>query len=272
MIGRLAHIVSKHPVPLRVLVAVLCVAFLLPPQIVAQETEQPVTTAENSKTHPPQEPEQANDESAPDETTDTEPLIEDLNSGIDGEAPDSILVEVRAPGYSPEYRLRRPFNPNPTRAVWLSALCPGLGQVYNRRYWKLPIIIAGFMGLGYGTSWNNTQYNDYAKAYSDLMDADPSTDSYMDFFPPTTSESDLDRTWLANTLKSRKNYYRRNRELCIICMVGVYLLCMIDAYVDATMAHFDISPDLSLDIQPALLTVPGQHNKPAMGIHWALNF
>lgn len=185
---------------------------------------------------------------------------------------DSILVEVRAPGYSPEYGLRRPFNPDPTRAVWLSALCPGLGQVYNRRYWKLPIIIAGFMGLGYGTSWNNTQFNDYARAYSDLMDADPSTNSYMNFFPPTTSESDLDKTWLANTLRSRKNYYRRNRELCIICMVGVYLLCMIDAYVDATMAHFDISPDLSLDIQPAVFPVPGQHNKPAMGLQWALNF
>lgn len=199
-------------------------------------------------------------------------LIEDPNLRVVKEDADSVLVEVRAPGYSPEYGLKRPFNPNPNRAVWLSALCPGLGQIYNRRYWKLPIIIAGFMGLGYGASWNNNQFNDYSQGYRDLLDSDPNTDSYMNFFPPTTSEADLDKTWLANTLRSRKNYYRRNRELCIICMVGVYLLCMIDAYVDATMAHFDISPDLSLDIQPALLPVPGQPSKPAMGIQWAFNF
>ena len=128
------------------------------------------------------------------------------------------------------------------------------------------------MGLGYGTSWNNTQFNDYSRAYADLMDADPNTKSYMDFFPPTTSESDLDHDWLARTLKNRKNYYRRNRELCIIFMVGVYLLCMVDAYVDATMAHFDISPDLSLDIQPTVFPTPGQNNKPSMGLQWALNF
>lgn len=257
---------------MRVLVAVLCVAYLLPPQVAAQKPGQALTPVEAVEAASPQEPEQESEVAGSGQTTDGEMPAEGLNPGVTEEASDSILVEVRAPGYSPEYGLRRPFNPNPTRAVWLSALCPGFGQVYNRRYWKLPIIIAGFMGLGYGTSWNNTQYNDYAKAYSDLMDADPGTNSYMDFFPPTTTEGDLDRTWLANTLKSRKNYYRRNRELCIICMVGVYLLCMIDAYVDATMAHFDISPDLSLDVQPALFAVPGQHNKPAMGIHWALNF
>ena len=181
-------------------------------------------------------------------------------------------TEVRADDYAYDENGKIPFNPSPTRAVWLSALVPGLGQVYNRRYWKLPIIIAGFMGLGYGTSWNNTQFNDYSRAYADLMDADPNTKSYMDFFPPTTSESDLDHDWLARTLKNRKNYYRRNRELCIIFMVGVYLLCMVDAYVDATMAHFDISPDLSLDIQPTVFPTPGQNNKPSMGLQWALNF
>lgn len=237
------------------MVSVLCASFLMMPHSLSAQEPQPVEA-----------------DSVSQQILDGQLLIEDPNLRVVEQTPDSVLVEVRAPGYSPEYGLRRPFNPNPTRAVWLSALCPGLGQVYNRRYWKLPIIIAGFMGLGYGTSWNNTQYNDYARAYSDLMDADPTTNSYMNFFPPTTSESDLDRTWLANSLKSRKNYYRRNRELCIICMVGVYLLCMVDAYVDATMAHFDISPDLSLDIQPALFAVPGQHNKPAMGLHWALNF
>ncbi len=163
------------------------------------------------------------------------------------------------------------FNPDPTRAVWMSALFPGLGQIYNRRYWKLPIIVGGYLGLAYATSWNNSMLKDYTRAYSDIMDNDPTSNSYMNFFPPTTSESDLDRTWLTNLLKSRKNYFRRNRDLCIICMVGVYLLAMVDAYVDASLSHFDISPNLSMDVTPALMQ-DGRGVKPSVGLCWALNF
>jgi hypothetical protein len=164
----------------------------------------------------------------------------------------------------------REFNPDPVRAVWYSALFPGLGQVYNRRYWKLPLVVAGFMGLGYGTSWNNGMLRDYTRAYADIMDNDPSTKSYMDFFPTTVREEDLDKTWLTNVLKSRKDYYRRNRDLCIISMVGVYLLAMVDAYVDASLAHFDISPDLSMDVAPAM--IPDRRNRPGVGLQWALRF
>lgn len=174
-------------------------------------------------------------------------------------------------GNLPDEPKRYVFNPDPTRAVWLSALCPGLGQLYNRRYWKLPIVVGGFMGLGYATTWNNGMLRDYTRAYSDIMDNDPSTKSYMDFFPPTVSESDLDQTWLKNILKSRKDFYRRNRDLCIICMVGVYLIAMVDAYVDAQLAHFDISPNLSVDIAPAL--IPESRDRfPGIGMQWAFNF
>lgn len=163
------------------------------------------------------------------------------------------------------------FNPSPNRAVWMSALFPGLGQVYNRRYWKLPIVVGGYLGLAYAISWNNTMLTDYQRAYRDIMDNDPSTNSYMDFFPPTTQESDLDKNWLTNLLKSRKDFYRRNRDLCIIGMVGVYLLAMVDAYVDASLSHFDISPDLSMDLTPAL--IPDSRNSlPGIGMSWALNF
>lgn len=166
---------------------------------------------------------------------------------------------------------RLSFNPDPTRAVWLSALFPGLGQIYNRKYWKLPIVVGGFMGLGYATQWNNTMLRDYTVAYADIMDNDPSTKSYMDFFPPTVSESSLDPTWLKNVLKSRKNFYRRNRDLCIISMVGLYLVAMIDAYVDAQLAHFDISPNLTVDMGPAL--IPDTRSRlPGLGLQWALNF
>lgn len=163
------------------------------------------------------------------------------------------------------------FNPDPTRAVWLSALFPGLGQVYNRRYWKLPIVIGGFMGLGYATSWNNRMLNDYTQAYRDLMDNDPSTKSYMDFFPPNAKEEDLNRSWMERTFKARKDFYRRNRDLCIICMVGVYLIAMVDAYVDASLSHFDISPDLTMDVYPTL--IPDTRNsRVGIGLQWALNF
>lgn len=163
------------------------------------------------------------------------------------------------------------FSPDPTRAVWLSALFPGLGQIYNRRYWKLPIVIGAYLGLGYATSWNNGMLTDYTRAYRDIMDTDPSTNSYMDFFPPTISEDDLDKTWLTNVLKSRKNFYRRNRDLCILSMIGVYLVAMVDAYVDASLSHFDITPDLSVDVSPAVF-LDGRNTKPSVGLLWALTF
>lgn len=163
------------------------------------------------------------------------------------------------------------FNPDPTRAVWMSALFPGLGQIYNRRYWKLPIIVGGYLGLGYATSWNNGMLRDYTRAYADITDNDPSTKSYMDFFPSTTKEEDLDKAWLTKLLQSRKNYFRRNRDLCIICMVGVYFLAMIDAYVDASLSHFDISPDLSMDVYPAIIQ-DGRNRYPSVGLQWAINF
>ena len=127
------------------------------------------------------------------------------------------------------------------------------------------------MGLGYAVNWNNNQFQDYSQAYRDLLDNDPATNSYMNFFPPTTSEDELDRTWLSSVMQSRKNYYRRNRDLCIICIVGLYLLCMVDAYVDASLSHFDISPSLSMDVQPALIVEPGTR-KAALGLNWAFNF
>ena len=166
---------------------------------------------------------------------------------------------------------KKEFNPDPTRAVWLSALFPGLGQIYNRRYWKLPIVVAGYMGLAYGTSWNARMFQDYQRGYADIMDDDPDTKSYLDFFPPTVDESSLDKTWLTQVLKSRKDYYRRNRDLCIICCVGLYLLAMLDAYVDASLTHFDVSDDLSLDVAPSILITPGT-SRPAPALHWAFTF
>lgn len=190
------------------------------------------------------------------ELTDADSL---MLSGMDSLAVPQEAVKVRV------------FNPDPTRAVWLSALCPGLGQLYNRRYWKLPIVVGAYMGLAYATSWNNGMLTDYTRAYRDLMDSDPNTNSYMNFFAPNVKEEDLNRTWVENVFRSRRNFFRRNRDLCIISMVGVYLLAMVDAYVDASLAHFDISPDLQVDWAPAVIP-ESRGGVPGVGVQWALTF
>ena len=203
-----------------------------------------------------------------------QPGYEVQGEGIVALAVDSIPpTMVTADDYAYDENGKIPFNPSPARAVWLSALCPGLGQIYNRRYWKLPIVIGGFMGLGYATNWNNNQYQDYSQGYADLLDNDPSTKSYMDFFPPNVKEEDLDRSWLEQIFKSRKDYMRRNRDLCIIGLVGLYGLCILDAYVDAQLTHFDVTPDLSIDWSPALMKeAGGGSGRPAFGLNWAITF
>ena len=168
-------------------------------------------------------------------------------------------------------RQRERFVPDPKRALWLAIVLPGGGQIYNRKYWKLPFIYGGFLGCTYAFMWNQQMYRDYSQAYLDIMDDDPNTKSYMDFFPSSIKESDLDRQWLERTFKARKDYARRNRDLCIISMVGVYLIAMVDAYVDASLAHFDISPDLSLEWSPAI--IPDTRSRiPGLGLQWALTF
>ena len=75
------------------------------------------------------------------------------------------------------------FIPNSNRSVWLAMVFPGAGQIYNRKYWKLPIVYGGFVGCAYALNWNGKMYKDYSQAYLDIMDDDPNTKSYEDFLP-----------------------------------------------------------------------------------------
>lgn len=180
---------------------------------------------------------------------------------------DTTFVAVDSMGVS-----HKVFNPDGMRAVWLSALMPGLGQIYNRRYWKLPIVVGGFMGLVYATSWNGRMYADYQQAYLDVMDTDPNTNSYMDFFPPYYTEDNIDKTWLTNILKTRKDSYRHYRDYCIVGMVALYLVCILDAYVDAELYHFDMSPDLAVEVKPAIIPVTSSIQHTALGLQCAITF
>ena len=160
---------------------------------------------------------------------------------------------------------------SPKRATIYSAILPGLGQAYNKKYWKIPIIYAGFGTIGYFIGWNNGYYSTYKLAYSDLTDTDPATDSYLDL--DATKYYDLDNPTDFNNFKTglskQSDYYRRNRDLLIISMVGFYGLNLIDASVDAHLFDFDISEDLTLNWQPAVKTFEKQL---VYGVYCTFNF
>jgi len=144
------------------------------------------------------------------------------------------------------------FIPDPKKALWLAIVIPGGGQIYNRKYWKLPLVYGGFLGCVYAMTWNNTMYRDYSQAYIDITDSDENTKSYENFIP-AHYDVEANKTRLQDVFRRKKNYYRRFRDLSIFCMMGVYALSIIDAYVDAELSSFDISRDLTMKVHPTII-------------------
>ena len=167
------------------------------------------------------------------------------------------------------------WRPNPKRALWLALVLPGAGQIYNRKYWKLPIIYGGFMGCIYALTWNNMMYKDYSQAYLDIMDNDPGTASYNKFLHLGVEINDQNMERYKQLFKSRKDKYRRWRDLSFFVMLGVYAISVIDAYVDAELSEFDISKDLSLKVSPAVIPNHSGGNPlqaQSLGVNCSLNF
>ena len=129
------------------------------------------------------------------------------------------------------------FIPSPARAAMLSATLPGLGQVYNRKYWKVPIIYAGFGTLAYFVDFNNTNYRKWRRAWLARVDGNPNT---IDDFPLHSTD----------VLERAMNYYRRNLEITYMLAAGLYLLNILDASVDAHLMDFDVGERLSLSLKP----------------------
>lgn len=154
-----------------------------------------------------------------------------------------------------QQQVQKAFVPKPTKALWLSLVLPGAGQIYNRKYWKLPIIYGGFLGCAYALTWNQMMYRDYSQAYLDIMDDDPNTKSYLDMLPPRYDITGREDQF-KKIFKRKKDFYRRYRDLSAFCFIGVYLLSVVDAYVDAQLSEFDISPDLSMKVEPAVIGTP----------------
>ena len=167
------------------------------------------------------------------------------------------------------------WRPNPQRALWLALIIPGGGQIYNRKFWKLPIVYGGFVGCIYALSWNNMMYRDYQQAYLDIMDSDPETASYNKFLHLGRKIDSSNESYYKNLFKSRKDKYRRWRDLSFFVMIGVYAISVIDAYVDAELSDFDISKDLSLKVRPSIIGNGASRNPlyaTSLGVNCSLNF
>jgi hypothetical protein len=168
------------------------------------------------------------------------------------------------------------WHPDPKRALWLALVIPGAGQIYNRKYWKLPIVYGGFMGCIYAMSWNNSMYKDYSQAFLDLSDEDPGTRSYEKFAHLGRMITDDNAERYKTLFKKRKDRFRRWRDLSFFVMVGVYAISVIDAYVDAELSAFDISKDLSLKVEPAVIPSFSHGSNPiqnsSLGVNCSLSF
>ncbi|MCB9071099.1 MAG: hypothetical protein H6543_01270 [Prevotellaceae bacterium] len=182
------------------------------------------------------------------------------------ELPDSVNITLDSLAKSELVTMPVVFKPNPQKSLWYAIICPGLGQIYNRQYWKVPIVYGGVAGLTYAISWNGKYYRDYSRGYRDIMDSDPTTNSYEKLLPYGT---DPTSSYAKDLMKSRQNIYRRYRDLSIVGAVAFYAITVIDAYVDAQLADFDISPDLSMQVVPTMLQTPNSY-KPSVGVQ--LNF
>lgn len=142
--------------------------------------------------------------------------------------------------------------PDPAKATWMALVIPGGGQIYNRKFWKLPIFYGGFAGCAYALTWNNKMYNDYSDAYRAAVNEEWDSSSITDLLPPGYV-GNISHSQLTETLRKRKDTYRRYRDMSIFAFIGVYLLSVVDAYVDAELSNFDITPDLSMKVEPAVI-------------------
>lgn len=232
--------------------------------IVAQPAVMTTHIATNDSVHISQVPDSIS-------TVDHEGVVEVDTVGAD-------VIKLTAPDVQTAAQVidTKRWIPDPKRALWLAIVLPGAGQIYNRKYWKLPLIYGGFIGCAYALMWNGTMYRDYSQAYQDIMDNDANTKSYEDFLP-VGYDVNSRLEYLQNLFKRKKNYFRRYRDLSIIAMIGVYLLSIVDAYVDAELSSFDISRDLTMKVRPTIFNERHSARGSGMnvnryGLQCSLNF
>ncbi|MDO4461093.1 MAG: DUF5683 domain-containing protein [Bacteroidia bacterium] len=169
---------------------------------------------------------------------------------------------------------------NPHTATMYAAIVPGLGQIYNRKYWKLPFVYGGIAALCYSINFNSKWYKYYRRGYRDLVAQDPNNAFYVTIFNEKINASGVLKLedcigdgqyagWFKRVLENKKDYYRRYRDLSYFGMIGVYVVQLVDACVDAHFHDFDVSDDLALHWSP--LIVP-DNGGPLVGATVSISF
>lgn len=163
-----------------------------------------------------------------------------------------------------EIKSKRPYDPlAPSRAAFYSAVLPGLGQIYNRSYWKLPLVYGGLGAAGYFYVTNNKEYHNYRDAFKRRR-AGYTDDPYYDLNGDGEGPDVTD-----NGLENGQDYYQGNRDLSLLIFIGVYALQIIDANVDAHLKQFNINKDLTLNPYMEQSTFYGT---PDVGLSLTLQF
>ncbi|NHF61143.1 hypothetical protein FK220_017455 [Flavobacteriaceae bacterium TP-CH-4] len=161
---------------------------------------------------------------------------------------------------------RKPINPlAPSRAAFYSAVLPGMGQIYNKRYWKVPIIY-GVLGAGvYIYNWNDERYDRFRTAFKRRQAG------FIDdeFYDPNGDGSGPD--FDDDVLQDQQERFQRDRDLALVITIGLYILNIVDANVDAHLKQFNISDDLSFDVQPFLELNTVDQN-PNYGMAFVIKF
>jgi hypothetical protein len=168
------------------------------------------------------------------------------------------------------------------KASMMSVVFPGGGQIYNRKYWKLPIVYAGFGGLIYSFSKNSTNYQLYYKGYMDFTDDIKETDSYIPLVPldPETydpvlypeSYNPANKQLVEEKMLRLVDYHKRYRDLSIILTGVWYMAQILDANVDASLMEYDVSDNLQLSFYPSMITLPGRSPGTGFNLHLTMAF
>jgi len=165
--------------------------------------------------------------------------------------------------------LRRTFIAEPLRATMLAIALPGFGQIYNRKFWKVPFVYAGFGGVLYAIRFNSKEYNIFMKAYQDFTDNIAATNSYVNLitnikpeaYDPVLHPKTYDPStaaWIRERMLRQVDYYKKYRDLSYIGIAAWYLYTILDANVDASLFNFDVSKDLGMKVEPVMMPLSGQ--------------
>ena len=159
---------------------------------------------------------------------------------------------------------------NVKKATTLSLICPGAGQIYNKSYWRAPIVVGGLASMVYVIDWNNRGFQRFKTAYSLRADFEHNPDKY----PEGVSPDEFKGRYSASYLKNLRDSYRRNRDLSLLLTAGVYIFQAVDAHVDAHLKDFDISDELSVELHPIFdyqhTQINGSH--PVFGVNLNITF